>query len=516
MPTLTIDNKEINVDPGTTVIEAADRLGIFIPRFCYHPGLSAVGSCRMCMVEVEKIPKLQTACTTPVVDGMVVHTDTEAVREARKSVLEFLLINHPLDCPICDKAGECLLQDYYMEYARYTSRYRETRWKKRKVHILGPTIVMDEERCVLCSRCVRFFQEVTGKQQLGIFERGAESVLSTFPGKSLKDPYCGNIVDLCPVGALTDRDFRFRQRVWMLRQGDSVCPYCARGCNLIIDYNLESDIQINDRRVYRFRPRFNPEINGYWICDRGRYAHRFLDDERRLREPLLREGKRLIPAGWERILKRVGYRIREVLDAFGPGGMGVILLPSVTTGTARWVRRLFVDHLGVTRVGLGGSVDPEATEDTILLRRDRFPNRRGLAAAGFPDQDPGSATEAILKGWAAGEIKLLYIVGDDLPRFFEETPSLRIPPAGGILILQKSMEGPEDAFARMLLPTAMPAETTGSFVNFEGKEQSFPAVLPPLGESLPGEVILERLSLLLGLKRPVTPLDEGAGSEEVG
>lgn len=512
MLTLTIDNKEINVDPGTTVIEAADRLGIFIPRFCYHPGLPAVGSCRMCMVEIEKIPKLQTACTTPVVEGMVVHTDTEPVRDARRSILEFLLINHPLDCPICDKSGECLLQNYYMEYGRYTSRYRETRWKKRKVHILGPTIVMDEERCVLCSRCVRFFQEVTGKRKLGIFERGADSVLSTFPGEALADPYCGNIVDLCPVGALTDRDFRFRQRVWMLRQGNSVCPYCARGCNLLVDYNLKSDIQINDRRVYRFRPRFNPAINGYWICDRGRYAYRFLDDERRLREPLLREGKRLVPSGWDRVLKRVGYRIREVLDEFGPEGMGVILHPSVATETARRVRSLFVDRLGLTRVGLGASVDSEADEDSILLRRDRFPNRHGLVAAGFSDGDPGPATQAILKSWAAGEIKLLYVIGDDLPSFFGETPSLCIPPAEGILILQKSMKGPEDAFARMLLPMAMTAETMGSFINFEGKEQTFSAVLPPLGEALPAEVILERLSNFLGLpERGAAVMETGEG-----
>ncbi len=500
MPTLTIDSREITVESGTTVIEAADRLGIFIPRFCYHPGLSAVGSCRMCMVEIEKIPKLQTACTTPVVDGMVVRTDTEQVRDARRSILEFLLINHPIDCPICDKAGECLLQDYYMEYARYTSRYKETRWKKRKVHILGPTIVMDEERCVLCSRCVRFFEEVTGKQKLGIFERGADSVLSTFPGETLEDLYCGNIVDLCPVGALTDRDFRFQQRVWMLRQGETVCPYCARGCNLIVDYNEKSDIQINDRRVYRFRPRFNPDVNGYWICDRGRYGYRFLDDEGRLREPLLREGKRLTPVGWERLLKRAAWRIREVLDEFGSDGMAMILLPSVTTETARLARRLFVDHLGMTKVGIGFSEDPDTDEDSILLRRDRFPNRRGLAVAGFPDGDPGPATEAILKSWALREIKLLYVIGDDLHRFFEETPSLRIPPAEGILILQKSMEGMEDDFARMLLPMAMPAETTGSFVNFEGKEQTFSAVLPPLGESLPGEMILQRLSLFLGLK----------------
>jgi NADH-quinone oxidoreductase subunit G len=499
MPTLTIDNQTITVDSGTTVIQAADRLGIFIPRFCYHPGLSAVGSCRMCLVEIEKISKLQTACTTPVVDGMVVHTDTEQVLDARRSILEFFLINHPIDCPICDKAGECYLQDYYMAYAPYTSRYKEVRWKKKKVNVLGPTIVMDEERCVLCSRCVRFFEQVTGTQKLGIFGRGADSVLSTYPGETLEDLYCGNVVDLCPVGALTDRNFRFQQRVWFLSQGESICPFCARGCNIIVDFNEQSDIQMNDRRVYRFRPRFSPEVNGYWMCDIGRYGYRVLDDPNRIVEPMLREGKRLIPVGWDRILKRAALRIREIIDKEGPAGIGVIIYPSVTSETAEWGKRLFMDHLGITRIGVGFPVDPSFEEDRILLRRDRFPNRRGAAAVGLPEVGEGRGSEEIVRAWGAGELKLLYVVGDDLPRLLEPVDTSRIPRTDGILILQKSTGGPEDEHARMLLPTALPAEVSGTFVNFEGKVQRFDAALPPPGEALPGEEVLARLAELLGV-----------------
>lgn len=498
MPTLTIDGKSISVEPGCTVIQAADRLGIFIPRFCYHPALSAVGSCRMCMVEIERIPKLQTACTTPAVDGMVVHTDTDKVRDARRSILEFLLINHPIDCPVCDKAGECLLQDYYMEYGLYTSRFQDERWDKRKVLGLGPTIVMDEERCVLCSRCVRFFEEVPGVKRLGIFERGAGSYLSTYPGEVLEGPYCGNVVDLCPVGALTDRDFRFQQRVWMLKHGDAVCPFCARGCNITVDYNDRSDIQINDRRVYRFRPRYNPDLNGYWMCDRGRYGYRTLDAAERIREPLLREGKRMTPVGWETVIRRAALRIREAMDQNGPECMGLIVHPSVTCEAAAAAKRLFVDHLGVRNVSTGFSVDPSAYEDDILVRRDGFPNRRGLEQAGLSG---GMDAEQVLGAWERGELKLLYVIGDDLPGLLNRERPSPLFGGEGILILQKSTAGPEDEFARMILPAAMSLEESGTFINFQDKAQPFKAVITPLGESLPSVDILARLSGMLGLDK---------------
>lgn len=499
MPTITIDDKSLSVDRGTTVIQAADQLGIHIPRFCYHPGLSAAGSCRMCMVDVEKVPKLQTACTTPVVDGMVVRTDTDEVRDARRSILEYLLINHPIDCPICDKAGECLLQDYYMEYALYTSRYRETRWRKRKVLPLGPTIIMDEERCVLCSRCVRFFEEVSGARQLGIFQRGAEAFLSVYPGEVLEDLYCGNIVDLCPVGALTDRDFRFQQRVWMLKQGDSICPFCARGCNIIVDHNEQSDIQVNDRRVYRFRPRFNPEVNGHWMCDIGRYGYRTIDSADRISEPLLREGKRLTPVGWKRIIKRAAYRIKEALDAHGAESVGLMVYPSVTCETAELAKRLFLDHLGVRHVSTGFPVNPSDFEDDVLLRQDRFPNRRGLEQAGLAPQGRGVKAEQMLEAWHHGELKLLYVMGDDLSGLMKSERIPEIPRGDGILILQKSTVGPEDEYARMILPSAMPAEEGGTFINFQGRTQRFQRVISPFGESLPAREILAQLAEGLGL-----------------
>ncbi|MBI2351483.1 MAG: (2Fe-2S)-binding protein, partial [Deltaproteobacteria bacterium] len=225
MPTLKINGKEITVEPGTTIMQAADTLGIHIPRFCYHKELTVAGNCRMCLVEIEKNPKLQISCNTAATDGMVVRTDTPQVREAVRGVLELILINHPIDCPVCDQAGECWLQNYYMMFGLYTSRFKlEDKVHKPKRVDLGP-IVLDAERCVLCSRCVRFCGEVTKTNEMEIFERGDHSEIRTYPGQKLDgNKYAGNLADICPVGALTSRDFRFRCRAWFLKTAESICP----------------------------------------------------------------------------------------------------------------------------------------------------------------------------------------------------------------------------------------------------------------------------------------------------
>ena len=234
MPTLTIDGKPITVEAGTRVIEAARRLGIEVPFYCYHPGLTIPANCRICMVEIEKFPKPQVACYTECQDGMVVRTDTDKIKETRRHILEFLLINHPLDCPVCDQAGECWLQDYYLRYGLYDARFYEEKVKKPKAVPIGPNVMLDAERCILCSRCVRFTDEISKTSELGIVNRGDHSEIAVSPEKELDNPYSGNVVDICPVGALTDRDFRFKCRVWYLQKADSICPGCARGCNIEI------------------------------------------------------------------------------------------------------------------------------------------------------------------------------------------------------------------------------------------------------------------------------------------
>ena len=266
MPKCTIDGAEVEVAPGTTVIQAALQMGIHIPHFCWHPDLAVDGNCRMCLVEVEKAPKLQIACNTVVTDGMVVHTESEKAAQAHRTTLEFLLVNHPIDCPVCDQAGECYLQDQYMDHGLHDSKVEaEEKVRKRKVVDLGP-IMLDAERCVLCSRCLRFEREVTGTNSFEFVNRGDHTQIATFENRPIEHNYAGNLADVCPVGALLSHDFRFKMRVWFLEETPSVCPGCSTGCNITIDHR--------DGEVHRLRPRRNVEVNKSWMCDIGRQEYR--------------------------------------------------------------------------------------------------------------------------------------------------------------------------------------------------------------------------------------------------
>src|SRR6266568_2520884 len=266
MPKCTIDGKEIEAAPGNTVIEAAARHGIEIPHFCWHPDLPVDGNCRMCLVEIEKMPKLQIACNTLVTEGMVVRTRSEKAVEAHRTTLEFLLINHPIDCPVCDQAGECYLQDNYMGHGLYDSKVEiEDKVRKRKVVDLGP-IMLDAERCVLCTRCIRFEREVTGTNTFELVNRGDHTEISTFESRPVLHDYAGNLADVCPVGALLSHDFRFKMRVWFLKAHESVCPGCSTGCNVFVDER--------DGEVQRLRPRRNVDVNKSWMCDVGRMEYK--------------------------------------------------------------------------------------------------------------------------------------------------------------------------------------------------------------------------------------------------
>ncbi|HXV18465.1 MAG TPA: 2Fe-2S iron-sulfur cluster-binding protein, partial [Candidatus Omnitrophota bacterium] len=284
MANITIDGKPVTVKDGSLIIEAIDQMKTDLPRYCYHPGLSIAGNCRICQVEVEKMPRTVIACNTRVTEGMVIHTKSAKAQDSQKSVLEFLLANHPLDCPVCDQAGECKLQDYYMDYGVYDPKFNEEKVKKtKKAKTIGPTIMLDQERCILCSRCVRFSDEVTKTHDFGIFNRGDHAELDVYPGKELNNKYSGNVADICPVGALTDRDFRFKMRVWYLGSGDSVCPGCSRGCNISVQFEKTRPYHLKTARVMRLKPRENMEVNKWWICDEGRYAYKSIDENRILK-----------------------------------------------------------------------------------------------------------------------------------------------------------------------------------------------------------------------------------------
>src|SRR5262245_20664762 len=277
MPKVTIDGQELDVAAGTTILSACQQRGREIPHYCYHPGLTIAGNCRMCLVEVEKAPKLVIGCYTPVAEGMVVHTASDKVVQARSAMMEFFLINHPLDCPICDQAGECRLQEYAVAYGDGESRYTEPKLALAKAVDIGPHVMLDQERCIQCSRCIRFCDEVTKTGELGFFERGERSQIGIFPGKRLDNAYSGNVVDLCPVGALTLKEFRFATRVWYLNNTPTVCGGCARGCNVVVGVGQQQTMMTTigqlDDRIKRIVPRVNEAVNGWWICDEGRLSY---------------------------------------------------------------------------------------------------------------------------------------------------------------------------------------------------------------------------------------------------
>jgi NADH-quinone oxidoreductase subunit G len=307
--TFTIDGREVQAPENMMLVDAAKRGDVEIPVFCYEPKLGQpVGACRMCLVEIEGIGKLQTGCSTPVKDGMVVHTQSEQVKTAQQGVVEFLLLNHPLDCPVCDKGGECPLQDITFGWGAGTSRFVDQKRHFVKPLELSPTIAIDRERCILCYRCVRFSQEISEDYQLVLLERGAHSYVSTFDGNPYVAPFSGNIVELCPVGALTSRAYRFRARPWDVEDSGSVCTLCPAQCNV--------SLTVRDERVLRVLSRQHPEVDDGWLCDRGRFAYPKLG-EGRITEPLIRDGGELRPVSWERALEEAATRLRRAGAATG-------------------------------------------------------------------------------------------------------------------------------------------------------------------------------------------------------
>ncbi len=490
MPKLTIDGKEIEVPKGTRVIEAAKKLETDIPYYCYHPGLSIAGNCRMCLVEVEKMPKLQIACHMEAMDGMVIRTNTEKVLKTRQHILEFLLVNHPLDCPVCDQAGECWLQDYYMKHGLYDSRVNENKVKKPKAVSLGPTVMLDAERCILCSRCVRFTDEISKTFELGIINRGDHGEITVFPGKELKNPYSGNVVDICPVGALTDKDFRFKMRVWYLKSGDSVCTGCARGCNIQVQYNLDRPHHTKGDRVMRLKPRFNENINKWWICDEGRYGYKF-HDHNRILKPLKRTQERLEELAWHKILPEVAHGLTSAKSK-----LGVFLSSQLSNEELFLAKNLFKDELKIENVFLVPG-NPPGFQDDFLIRADKNPNSKGAEALGFTSQD--KAIHAFLADCEKGLMKGVVVFGSDILTGLKEKKVLQAVQKLEWSVFIGSNHNLMSEYATFVLPSATFIEKDGTFTNFEGRVQKFEKILEPLGEAEPEWRILVTLARELGI-----------------
>jgi NADH-quinone oxidoreductase subunit G len=488
MPKLTIDGKEIEVPAGTNLIEAARLAGVEVPHYCYHPGLSIAGQCRLCMVDIEKTPRPTIACNTPATDGMVVHTDTERVKETRRSVMEFHLINHPLDCPVCDQAGECWLQIYYMKHGLYDPRMADTKVHKPKAVPLGPHVILDAERCILCSRCVRFCDEITGTGELGIFHRGDHSEIGLFPGKGLDNKYSGNVIDICPVGALTDRDFRFQVRVWYLDTTRSVCPGCARGCTIDVHVNRRRPHHADGRRVARLKPRFNPHVNKWWMCDEGRYGYTFVDDPDRLTMPERRDGEARVELTWDQAIEHVV----AALARHRPDEIAIIASPKMSNEDLFAVKRV----LGGRAAGIGFRVPPDVPgdEDALLIRADKNPNTRGAELMGLDADVAG-----ILAAARAGRIRCLWIFHHDLFRSaWSEADVREALTAVPTVVFSGTNANRTTSFAHVVLPSSAWVERDGTFTNFEGRVQRFRQAVDPLGESRPDWDALTRVAIGLG------------------
>ena len=495
MPKITINQESINVPDGTTIIEAAGQLGIEIPRYCYHPGLSIAGSCRMCLVEIEKMPKLQPACNTRVTDGMVVTTNSEKVQDAVSGVLEFLLINHPLDCPVCDQAGECYLQEYYMKFGLYDSRMNENKIKRHKAEVIGPHVILDTERCVLCSRCVRFVREVSHSNEIGIFNRGGESEIRLLPDKILDNNYSGNVVDICPVGALTDRDFRFQCRVWYLSKTNSVCNGCSRGCNITVEANRQRPHHGEGRRVMRLKPRFNKYVNQWWMCDEGRYSYKFIDEPTRLVQPQIKKSNEFEPLHWNDAIREVVSRLMEAKKA-RLNSVVVIASPQLTNEDLFLMRKLFGFDLDLLQIDFRVPDRNATAGDSFLLQADRNPNTRGAEAILL--EEGGFSLPQLIGSPGNQGFELLYVCEQDLTAKLGEDQARKFINQFEFVIYQGSNENATSSLANLVLPAATYAEVEGTFTNFEGRVQKIIPAVEPLGESLPPWQIMNSLARASG------------------
>jgi NADH-quinone oxidoreductase subunit G len=489
MPKLTVNGKEIEVPAGTNLIEAARVAGVEVPHYCYHAGLSIAGQCRLCMVDIDKVPRPQIACNTQVAEGMVVETETPRVKDTRRSMMEFHLINHPLDCPVCDQAGECMLQIYYMKHGLYDPRMTDEKVHKPKAVPLGPHVILDAERCILCSRCVRFCDEITGTGELGIFQRGDHSEIGLFPGTALENAYSGNVIDICPVGALTDRDFRFQVRVWYLDTAKSICNGCARGCNIEIHTNKHRIHHNQGKRVARLKPRFNAEVNQWWLCDAGRYGFRWIDDDSRLTSPSVKADGQMVETTWDDALGVLA----EALGRYRPEEIGVLASPQMSNEDL-WALRRLLDGLGIVNRDFAVPPREPGEDDKLLIRADKNPNTRGAALLGLSPGAGGLDAGGILDGAARKTVKLLWVLHHDLTASGFATSRVTAALGGAeVLVFQGTNASLTSARAGLVLPSAAYAERDGTFTNFQGRVQRFRTATAPLGEAIPDWQILARL-----------------------
>jgi NADH-quinone oxidoreductase subunit G len=466
----------------TTMIQACELAKTDVPHYCYHPKLPVAGNCRMCLVEfgtpalgpdrkpilnpdgtakIAKSPRPAIACATPIAPGMEIYTSTPAVKQMREGVLEFLLINHPLDCPICDQAGECKLQEYSVDYGQSATRSVEPKVHKPKAVDLGPRIVLDDERCILCTRCIRFTKDIVHDDALGIVNRGSYNTLTAYAGKPFDNNYTLNTVDICPVGALTSKDFRFQMRVWFLKETKSICTSCAMGCNIIISSRED--------KVYRYEPRQNDAVNSCWMCDYGRLNYKWIGREDRLKDVLIRGTK----SAWTTALSEIAEKLKHA-----PRGSVAIVASARQTNEELWL----LSKLKAKLSAISDSIPRFGEGDKLLLNADRNPNMNGARLTEICFTEMGISLPKIADGIAKGAINTLIVFGEDVTKHGIGADLL-----GKLdtLVVSDILPNETTKLAHYLLPGCAHAEKRGTFTNTKGRVQKFLKAVEPPGDARP-------------------------------
>jgi NADH-quinone oxidoreductase subunit G len=498
VPKVTINDRTVEVEAGTNLIEAALKVGVQIPHYCYHPRLTVVGQCRMCLVEIadngKKMPKLQTACSSPVMkDGWTVRTDTPEVVEAQKGMMEFFLINHPLDCPICDQAGECGLQDYSFKHGVAFSRFRfedKRTYPGRERIPLGSNVILNMNRCIQCTRCVRFTQEISKTAELGFFNRGARAEIGTFPGKPLENHLSTCVVDICPVGALTSTRFRFAERVFYLDKKPSLCTGCEVGCNVTVEHRRG--------KIKRYKPRFNEEVNDYWMCDYGRSTFERYYQIPRLSTLRARSegGNGAVATGWKEALDLLARRLRRGDD----GAVAFLGSPFLTTEEAYLFAKL-ADAVGSPHRSVPVDLGPTWTIPNLkggISGTEAAPNRRGAELAGLTPGTSGGTVldhDELLLGDGASQCSVLVVCDSDFGKTAWTPETVERLRRAKLLVVFGWADSPLAKVADLAFPVPTHTEKDGTYVNVEYRLQRFERAYPAPGQDRPlVEVLVDLLS----------------------
>jgi NADH-quinone oxidoreductase subunit G len=489
---LKIDGREVEVEKGTNLVEAGKKAGVFVPHFCYHPGLPVVGVCRICLCEIEGRPKLVAGCATPAEEGMNIITTTAKVREGRKAVMEFLLIHHPLDCPMCDKGGECVLQDYtvMMGPAQTRFTFEKVTWPEEDV---GGKLILNKNRCILCLRCVNLCRDVAGEDEIAVLGRGEETYIGTVAGRKITNELAGNIADICPVGALTSKDFRFRSRPWELKPVPSVCTLCSKGCNTFLGYHPHR------HEILRVTARENLDVNQWWICDRGRGEHWAVHDPKRVLAPTHRTGDTAGPVGWKEAIGAIAGSLREIVDRSGPDSVGVVASAELTNEECYLTRAIFRDGLRVVHLDFPPRPQPPVVYPKFTIEGDKNPNTKGASVIGVGRDGRGFKVPEMMRAAAEGSIRaLVFLRGGPLEQFGDPAVVARALQSAELSVVVDCVASPLSERARWVLPGVSFAERDGTYTNSQGRVQRARKVFAMRGDAREDWRILQDLGRALG------------------